>query len=97
VTLTVRLSARARSDLGEIWRYSAGEWGVPKANDYIRSIDAAIRLVAENPELARDAGAVRPGLLKFLAGSHMVFFRVHQRRLNVVRILHQRMDYARHI
>jgi toxin ParE1/3/4 len=31
------------------------------------------------------------------SGSHMIFYRTVQEQLHVVRILHQRMDYVRHL
>jgi len=93
----IRFSPKARSDLDEIWTYTARQWGRQQADDYVRAFAAALTLVAHNPAISRDAAEVRPGLLKYPAGSHMLFFRLRSTSIDVVRILHQRMDFSRHL
>lgn len=94
---SVELSPKALADLDAIWDYSAENWGETRSRAYIRGIDAALELVAANPHMARDAGSIRPGLLKYHVGSHVVFFRVDDKRIVVSRILHSRMDFPRHL
>jgi len=94
---TVRFSPKALADLDRIWTYTDKEWGRRQAEEYVRSLHAVLELVAENPRISRDAGHIRPGLLKYPAGSHVIFFRLVKDHINVVRILHQRMDFARHL
>ena len=40
---------------------------------------------------------VRPGYLKFSTRSHMIYFRDHGDRLEIMRILHGRQDVERHL
>jgi toxin ParE1/3/4 len=40
---------------------------------------------------------LRPGYRKYLVGSHVLFYRVTNTDVVVVRILHQRMDVERHL
>ncbi|MDW9912377.1 type II toxin-antitoxin system RelE/ParE family toxin, partial [Sinorhizobium meliloti] len=40
---------------------------------------------------------VRPGYLKYPAGSHIVYFRNRGDRIDIIRILHGRMDAQRHL
>lgn len=93
---TIRFSPEALSDLDGIWVHSVKEWGERQADDYIRSIYLALNLVESNPRIARDAGNVRPGLFKYPCGSHIVFFRMREKSIDVIRLLHQRMDFSRH-
>jgi toxin ParE1/3/4 len=94
---SIELSPKALADLDAIWEFSLHNWGEARSETYVRAINAALELVASNPQVARDAGSIRPGLLKYNVGSHVVFFRVSDRALVVSRILHGRMDFPRHL
>lgn len=91
------LSPRAQADLEEIWDYTAEHWGVRQAETYIRQIQAAIETVAAEPKLARSADAIRAGYWRYPTGSHVIFFRLATGGIDVVRILHSRMDFDRRL
>lgn len=92
----VRFSPRAKTDLDDIWDHSLNEWGTERAEAYIRTIHSVINLIDQFPAIARNASNIRTDLLKYAVGSHVVFLRIGRGSINVVRILHQRMDYPRH-
>jgi toxin ParE1/3/4 len=91
------LSPRARSDIEEIWDYTAGRWNVRQAEIYVRQIQHAIETVAAEPKLARSCDDIRQGYWKYPTGSHVLFFRMTDDGIDVVRILHNRMDFERHL
>lgn len=91
------LSPRAQADIEDIWDYSATQWGVKQAEIYIRKIQVVIEHVAAEPGIARSCDAIRPGYWKYPAGSHVIFFKLMPGGINVIRILHGRMDFERHI
>jgi toxin ParE1/3/4 len=93
----VVLSPRAKADLGEIWDYTLIRWGVDQAEKYLRELWRELERLAENPAVAVDIGNVRTGYRKFRVGSHVAFFRTTATGIDVVRILHQRMDFERHL
>jgi toxin ParE1/3/4 len=91
------LRPRAQDDLDEIWDYTADGWGLDQAETYIRQLWKDIQTVADRPSLGRECSEVRPGYRKYPSGSHVVFYRLTDDGIDVVRILHERMDYERHI
>lgn len=98
MTRRVKLRRRARRDLDEIWSYSLANWGRQQAEQYILDINAVFDLAARNPGLARDAAGIgRPGLKKIVAGSHVVYLHIDDDAIDVIRILHSRMDPGRHL
>ncbi|MBX3573964.1 MAG: type II toxin-antitoxin system RelE/ParE family toxin [Mesorhizobium sp.] len=97
MTLTLRISAQAQRDLEEIWAYSVENWGEDQAVQYVAQVRAALELLRTNPGLARPAEDVRPGLRKFTVGSHVLYVRLGDRFLRLVRVLHGRMDAGRHL
>jgi toxin ParE1/3/4 len=93
-----RLTPRARRDLDEIWDYTAKRWDAAQADRYVRAIAAACANLAKGQRQDRDAGDIRPGYRRCTVGSHVLFYRRNDRgELEIVRILHQRMDVDRHL
>jgi toxin ParE1/3/4 len=91
------LTPRARADLADIWRYTVQRWDPEQADRYVRDVQRAIETVARDPRKGRRCDDVRAGYLRYPVGSHVVFFRMAGDTAVVVRILHQRMDFARHL
>lgn len=91
------LSPRAQRDLDEIWDYIEARWGTEQAETYTRQLWQAMETVATRPTVGRDGSDVRAGYRKYAAGSHMLFYRTNDGGVDVVRILHQRMDFGRHL
>jgi toxin ParE1/3/4 len=90
-------SSRAKSDIQEIWNYTVEHWGKGQAEIYLRLIGAAVASIAADPKVGRPSDEVRPGYRKYLVGSHVLFYRATDKAIFVVRILHQRMDFERHL
>ena len=88
---------RAHADLDEIWDYTADRWGLEQAETYIRRLWKDIQTVADKPSLGQECAEVRPGYRKYPSGSHVLFYRPTTDGIDIVRILHERMDYERHI
>ena len=87
------LSPAARADLDSIWEYTAETWGLDQAERYIFDIRTACEALASGRKKGRSAEDIRTGYRKLAVGSHLLFFRVTgEGVIDVIRILHQRMD-----
>ena len=91
-----RLSPLAEADLEEIWIYTFRQWSLEQANEYHRGIMAAIEGLASGSNI-RQRTDVREGYWKYKVGMHVVYFRSSGDSLNVIRILHSRMDVDLHL
>jgi toxin ParE1/3/4 len=91
------LSPRSQIDLDEIWDYTVDRWGSDQAETYTRQLWKDISTVADRPTLGRECPEVRPGYRMYPSGSHVLFYRHTADGIDIVRILHERMDYERHI
>lgn len=89
-------SPAAAADLEHIWDYSAERWGADQADRYMDEIRDACLGLASGTKQGRPVD-VRPGYLKYAAGTHMVYFLDRGDRLDVIRILHQRQDVSRNL
>jgi toxin ParE1/3/4 len=92
-----RLGPRARFDLDELFGYTVVRWGLPQAQRYTDLIEAACADLAQAPQQAQDCSHVRPGYRRRSVGQHVIYFRVTRYGIAVIRILHQRMEAARHL
>lgn len=91
------LSPRAQRDIEAIWDYTVENWGADQAESYIRAIRSAIETVAADPRRGRPCDNLRVGYRKYASGSPVIFYRPIAGGIDVVRILHQRMDFDRHL
>ena len=91
------LRPRAQRDIEEIWDYSAATWGGDQAEIYIRQIEKTLELIADDPRLGRSCDIIRAGYRKFRTGSQFVFYRSLEGSIEVVRVLHQSMDFEQHL
>ena len=91
------LRPRAQRDIDEIWNYTATTWSPAQAEIYIRQIQGACEALASNPRLGRPCEDVRARYRKYRSGSHFIFYLAFDDGVDVVRILHQSMDFDRHV
>jgi toxin ParE1/3/4 len=91
------LSPRAKADIENIWEYTEERWGLNQAKRYTRELQRAIETVARNPERARSCDDIRPGYRRFSVGSHIIFFVMKRDWIEIIRVLHQRMDLDQHL
>ncbi|BBX18754.1 plasmid stabilization protein ParE [Mycolicibacterium duvalii] len=91
------LSPAARADLDEIWDFTRDLWGDDQAENSVRETERAILRVVGNPMIGRACDEVWPGYRRHAVGSHTLYYRVIGDVIDVVRILHKRMDVDRHL
>ncbi len=92
------LSPAAQADIRLIWDYTVERWGPDQAERYVLGIRDACRELAAGTRQSRSAGNIRVGYRKAAAGSHILFYRVRgDGVIDIVRILHRRMDVPRHL
>ena len=91
------LSPAAQADVEHIWHYTAEHWSKQQAERYTRSIQAACEALSDGSRIGQPADNIRLGYRKATVGSHVIFYRMQGNTVEVIRILHQRMDIERHM
>ena len=91
-----RLTPQAEADLENIWLYTLDRWSIAQADSYHRDLVAAFAALASGQRRGRTAH-VRPGYLKHPCGAHVIYFRDHGDRLEIIRILHGAQDVERNL
>ncbi|KUY87676.1 MULTISPECIES: type II toxin-antitoxin system RelE/ParE family toxin [Burkholderia] len=93
---TVRLTPLAEADLEDIWIYTFDRWSLEQAERYVGDLVMAFERLARREWVGRPSRAGE-GYWRYLVGSHVVFYRETAETLDVIRVLHQRMDVDRHL
>ncbi len=89
-----QLSAKARVDLIRIWEYTAAKWSLDQADSYYQDIVAKFLVICTNPNIGKSYDELRSGYRGLPVQSHIIFYRYQdQSTIEIIRILHQRMDY----
>ena len=92
------ISEKALEDLNNIWVYTAENWSIEQANRYYNLIIDEIEYVSENFEATKDFGYIRKNYKFSKVKSHLVFYKKTENiEMEVVRILHERMDIKNRI
>ena len=91
--LGLKISPAARADLSKMYHHSLGVWGKSQANDYLNQIK---QLLLEQPlmgiERADLTTSTAPNIRSIVAHSHVIFYRLSQKKLEIIRVLHERQD-----
>jgi toxin ParE1/3/4 len=85
------ITPRAQSDLREIRAYIA-QHNREAADRVIRSIRDRIKLLARHPGLGQRREEISPELRNFPVGRYVIFYRINDQTLSILRILHGAQD-----
>ena len=94
-----KLSKQAEKDLTGIWQYTLETWSREQANKYLEGLLNTFSMIAKAPEKAgRSYEHVRAGYRKYPFVRHIVFYKIlPDGTALIVRVLHERMDFDRHL
>jgi toxin ParE1/3/4 len=95
--MRVVLTTDARIDLNDILLYTEQRWGRAQRIAYRTTIRNAIATIGRNPNIEGERDGLPTGLRTYPAGRHVIYYRVRSEMVEIVRILHQRMDPVRHV
>lgn len=93
--MKIRLRAKARSDLGQIYTYSLVEFGEDVARRYKADIDAALARLSNYPELGASEPKLGAVVRSYPVGEHRIYYRIGDGYVSIARVLHKRMDAKR--
>lgn len=92
-----RLTPAAERDLEAIWLYTHQQWGADQADHYTDIMTTAFAELAQSPKSAQACDHIRPGYRRKSVGRHLIYFRITVYGIAIIRLLHDRMDAARHL
>ncbi|MGF9694875.1 type II toxin-antitoxin system RelE/ParE family toxin [Rhizobium sp. 0TCS1.26] len=94
---TLVISPRASADIDEIYDYTEGRWGQDQAEDYTFGIRSVLEEVCRGTRSGKSINEIREGACSLSYRSHYLIYRERSRSVVLIRILHRRMQVARHL
>ena len=93
-----RISEKAISDLEKIWFYTLNKWSKEQADRYYDLIIGEIEFIADNFMTGKSVEQTRKNYRSTKIKTHLIFYRkVENDVVEIVRILHQRMDIKKRL
>jgi toxin ParE1/3/4 len=92
-----KTSRRADQDIFDIYVRGAAEFDVDQAERYAAGLLATLDLLAENPRLARERTELHPPVRLHPYKAHVIAYVEHEGGILIVRVLHGRQDWERHL
>ncbi|NQX00260.1 type II toxin-antitoxin system RelE/ParE family toxin [bacterium] len=94
-----RLSKFAERDLAGILRHTIKTWGLEQGAAYFQLLTIARTSIVNNPVLpgSKTRDDLAHGCRAFRVAKHVIFYRVGGDNVEIARILHESMDFSRHV
>ena len=93
-----KLTKKAAGDLRKIWNYTVDTWSENQADLYYRMLLDYCQKIADGKVKGKTYVGIYSGLLGIKSGKHVIFYRqMTKDRVEIARILHDRMDLRRRI
>ena len=97
VEMDIKLSRLAELDLEEIWLYSFETWSLDQANKYQDILFLGMNEISLNLNLAKSILLSSKSFQYHKIGHHYLFFNISDSDLLIYRVLHESMDFDRHL
>ena len=87
-----QISPEAVADLNKIWLYTFETWSLQQADRYYNLLIEEIGNICKIPYSGKLYDHVRKGYRASKVKSHIIFYKINNDVVEIIRILHQRMD-----
>ena len=94
--LNINIKPLAHQDLLGIWQYTNETWGSKQADLYLQELDATLKKLPSSPKIGRAIDEIRKGIRLLPFRQHIVIYQITIDSIDIVRVLHKRMDIYRH-
>lgn len=86
------LSPNAVKSLEDIKTYSTNYFGEQQTDLYLNKLRDSFRLLASHPHTGHKRDDIKKGYYSYFSGSHMIYYKIYKDHIEIIDILHKRMD-----
>ncbi len=90
------LSEIADKDLEDIFDYTFDEFGFDQAEKYLLEIEEVFQNLIINPQIGKKRDEIKQGLYSFPKDNHIIFYRILDNHIRIVRVLHGSRDIPKY-
>ena len=95
--LEIHKQVKARSDLKKIWRYSYKHHGEAQADKYLDELAAGMKTIQDHQNIGISCDSIRTGYRCHGINDHYIFYQLTSSKINIIRVLHEKMKIANHL
>lgn len=95
--MTYQVTRSAQRDLQEIYLYTSQEWGRRQGDLYLAALRTRFSWLRINKPLWRARTELGAGIYSYMHERHVIVFKEDAGCLQVLRVLHERMELDRHV
>jgi toxin ParE1/3/4 len=88
-----KLTKQADQDLEEVFLYTKSQWGLYQAEKYVQEAAKIFNGLAELQNLGVSVGYIFEGARKIVIGKHLVFYKIQDEIVLILRVLYQNQDF----
>jgi len=92
----LRISIPAQQNLKDITAYTKTTLGNKQEKHYLKQIRESFDMLCSEPNLGKPYPEIDQTLQSYLCQKHIIFYRINDNTLNIVRVLHHSMDIEAH-
>ncbi len=92
-----KLTKAALADLSSIGRYTQEKYGVGRRKKYVGELNKRFVQLSKSSHLGRERPEIDVGVRSVVEGKHIIFYRVKDTNIEILRVLHGNMDLKRQI
>ena len=90
------LSEIADKDLEDIFDYTFDEFGFDQAEKYLLEIEEIFQNLIANPQIGKKRDEIKQDLYSFPKDNHIIFYRILDNHIRIVRVLHGSRDISKY-
>ena len=91
------LTNKAVEDLSAIWVFTFENWSEKQADIYYQLLIESFNEISNKPTIGKSYFDVLENLRGLKVGRHIVFFKHVDKKIEIIRILHEQMDLKNRI
>lgn len=95
--MTYRTTRQADQDIIDIYLWGCREFGQSQAEHYHEGLAGTFDLIAANPRMARERSDFNPAVRLHPYDLHLIVYVVDDAGVLIVRVLHGRREWERHL
>lgn len=92
-----KLSNLAAEDFAAIYEHTLLNFGALQADTYTDELDRALQLLSGSPLMGYECSKIADQVRRQDHQKHIIFYRLLERGIFVIRVFHQQMDPWRHL
>ena len=95
--LQLVIAPAAKNDFKDIYQYGLRQWGQAQSDSYLTTIKDQLWSLTEQALTGIERSELLPDTRSLPIQSHILFYRVSTKQVEIIRILHGRQDPQRHL